>query len=337
MSSQEVSMDLPKTVAGVKIGEHDFDPAPPTEDSGAELLAEEPLWKRRLAVFVSNKVAVVAVVVFVAVCLFGFIGPLFVDAEYDEVFRGEEKLAPCAEHWFGTDTMGRDMLVRCMYGTRISLMVGFVTALAVLVIGCAYGAIAGYCGGKVDMVLMRIVEIINSLPGQLVVLIMTITLKEPIESLFEVLPESFITEAGSGMVCILIAFALLYWTDLARIVRGSVLQLKNEGYSMAAQSMGAKGPSVVWSHLLPNTMPLIIVELTTLIKDSIFSEAFLSFIGMGVSVPMASLGTLINSARTTMMLYPYLMIEPAVLIFLITWSLYVIGDAIEDAFDPHML
>ena len=188
-----------------------------------------------------------------------------------------------------------------------------------------------------DLVLMRIVEIVDSLPAQLVVLLMAITLKSPIDTLFEGLPDSFITQAGSGMFCILIAFSLLYWTGLARIVRSSVLQLKNEGYAMSARSMGAKGPSVVWHHLLPNSLSLIVVEVTQLVKDAIFSEAFLSFIGMGVSVPMASLGTLINNARTNMLLYPYEMIEPTILIFVITWSLYVIADALEDAFDPRML
>lgn len=325
------------TVGGVTLRAGDFDPAPAAEDASAEVPQESSVWRRRLAVFASNKVALVAVALLVLVTLFGFLGPLFVDASYDQVFRGEEKLAPCAAHLFGTDEMGRDMLVRCMYGVRISLSVGVITAAAVLVIGCAYGAVAGYCGGKVDMVLMRIVEIIESLPAQLVVMLMAISLKAPIDALFERLPQSFLTEAGSGMFCILAAFVLLYWTGLARIVRGSVLQLKNEGYAMAARSMGAKGPSVVWHHLLPNSLSLIVVQVTQLIKDAIFTEAFLSFIGMGVSVPMASLGTLINNARPTMVLYPYLIVEPVVLIFMITWSLYAIGDALEDAFDPKML
>lgn len=325
------------TVGGVTLRAGDFDPAPAVEDASAEVPQESSVWRRRLAVFASNKVALVAVALLVLVTLFGFLGPLFVDASYDQVFRGEEKLAPCAAHLFGTDEMGRDMLVRCMYGVRISLSVGVITAAAVLVIGCAYGAVAGYCGGKVDMVLMRIVEIIESLPAQLVVMLMAISLKAPIDALFERLPQSFLTEAGSGMFCILAAFVLLYWTGLARIVRGSVLQLKNEGYAMAARSMGAKGPSVVWHHLLPNSLSLIVVQVTQLIKDAIFTEAFLSFIGMGVSVPMASLGTLINNARPTMVLYPYLIVEPVVLIFMITWSLYAIGDALEDAFDPKML
>ena len=325
-----------RVIGGVTLRPGDFDPSPAVGDA-AEVPEEEPIWRRRLAVFASNKVAVVAVVLLVAVTLFGFLGPLFVDATYDQVFRGEENLAPCAEHPFGTDELGRDMLVRCMYGVRISMSVGIITAAAVLVIGCAYGAVAGYCGGKVDMVLMRIVEIIESLPAQLVVMLMAISLKTPIETLFEQLPQSFLTEAGSGMFCILAAFVLLYWTGLARIVRGSVLQLKNEGYAMAARSMGAKGPSVVWRHLLPNSLSLIVVQVTQLIKDAIFTEAFLSFIGMGVSVPMASLGTLINNARSTMVLYPYLIVEPVVLIFMITWSLYAIGDALEDAFDPKML
>lgn len=324
-----------RIIGGVTLRAGDFDPAPAPDV--AEAPAEDSVWRRRLAVFASNKVAVVALALLVAVTLFGFLGPLFVNASYDQVFRGEEKLAPCAAHLFGTDEMGRDMLVRCMYGVRISLSVGFITAAAVLVIGCAYGAVAGYCGGRVDMVLMRIVEIIESLPAQLVVMLMAISLKAPIDALFERLPQSFLTEAGSGMFCILAAFVLLYWTGLARIVRGSVLQLKNEGYAMASRSMGAKGPSVVWHHLLPNSLSLIVVQVTQLIKDAIFTEAFLSFIGMGVSVPMASLGTLINNARPTMVLYPYLIVEPVVLIFMITWSLYAIGDALEDAFDPKML
>ncbi len=294
------------------------------------------LWRRMAEVFFSNKVAVVALVLFVAVALFGFVGPFFVDASYDQVFRGEENLAPCAAHPFGTDDMGRDLLVRNMFGVRISLLVGLVTAVCVLVIGSAYGAVSAWCGGKVDLVMMRIVEVIESLPIQLVILLMAVSLKAPIDALFEGLPDSFFTQMGSGMVCILIAFSLLYWTGMARIVRGSIFQLKNEGYAMAARSMGAKGSRVVWSHLLPNSMDVIIVNVTQTIRGAIFSEAFLSFIGMGVSIPMASLGTLINNARTSMMLYPYEMIEPVVLIFLITWSLYVIGDAVQDALDPRM-
>ncbi len=333
---QTRSAFLPSEVAGVRLGANAFDPVPMTDDASA-LPDEEPLWRRRVRAFCSNRVALVALVLLVAVALFGFVGPFTQTASYDQVFRGEEKLAPCAAHVLGTDEMGRDMLVRCMYGVRISLSVGLITAAAVLVIGCAYGALAGYCGGKVDMVLMRIVEVVDSLPAQLVVLLMAITLKSPIDALFEGLPDSFITQAGSGMFCILLAFSMLYWTGLARIVRGSVLQLKGEGYAMAARSMGAKGPSVVWRHLLPNSLSLIVVEVTQLVKDAIFSEAFLSFIGMGVSVPMASLGTLINNARTNMVLYPWQMIEPTILIFVITWSLYVMADALEDAFDPRML
>lgn len=337
MAAPAVAPELPCELGGVRLEPHDFDPAPPAADSVAELAEDEPVWRRRLAVFCSSRVAVLAVVLLLAVALFGFLGPLFTSASYDQVFRGEEKLAPTAAHLLGTDEMGRDMLVRCMYGVRISLSVGLITAVAVLVIGCAYGSVAGYCGGRVDMVLMRIVEVIESLPAQLVVLLMAISLKAPVDALFAALPQSFVTEAGSGMFCILVAFVLLYWTGLARIVRGSVLQLKGEGYAMAARSMGAKGPSVVWNHLLPNSLSLIVVQITQLIKDAIFAEAFLSFIGMGVSVPMASLGTLINNARQGMVLYPYLMIEPVVLIFVITWALYVIGDALEDAFDPKML
>ncbi len=313
----------------------DFDSAPPIDTE--KLDAENVTLSKRIAeVFFSNKLAVFALIVFIAVMIFGFIGPLFVDASYDQVFRGEERLAPCATHIFGTDRMGRDMLVRCMYAVRISMIVGFITAFAVLVIGLLYGSIAAWFGGRVDMVMMRIVEVIDSLPLQLVVLLMAVSLKEPITALFDSLPDSFITEMGSGMVCILIALSLFGWTGMARMVRGTILQLKNESYALAARSMGASGNSVVWSHLIPNSMDIIIVQTVGAIRGGIFSEAFLSFIGMGVSVPMASLGTLINSARTDMMLYPYLMVEPVVLIFLITWSLYVVSDALQDALDPRM-
>ncbi|MBS5450614.1 MAG: ABC transporter permease [Coriobacteriia bacterium] len=336
-SADGASLLVDPSAPGIDLAAGDFAPIAPGAAAQPESPdAQQALWRRMAAVFFSNKIAVVALVLFVAVALFGFVGPLFTDVSYDQVFRGEEKLAPCAAHPFGTDSMGRDLLVRCMYGVRISLLVGIVTAVAVLVIGTAYGAVSAWCGGKVDLVMMRLVEIIESLPAQLVVLLMAISLKAPIDNLFDQLPPSFFTQMGSGMVCILIAFSLLYWTGMARIVRGSIFQLKNEGYAMAARSMGAKGPRVVWSHLLPNSMDVIIVNVTQSIRGAIFAEAFLSFIGMGVSVPMASLGTLINNARTDMMLYPYQMIEPVILIFVITWALYVIGDAVQDALDPRM-
>lgn len=333
---KEKNIKLP-IVEGYEFDDDDFKPVP-REKRQADSVMDPvtPLWKNVVRTYCSNKLAVVALIIFIAVLLFGFIGPMFMPYEYDQVIRGAKFLSPSLEHPFGTDRLGRDLLVRSMYGVRISLIVGLLTTVMVLIIGTIYGAISGYVGGIADVIMMRIVEIIESVPIQLIILLMTVSLNEPISTLFDKLPDNFVTEMGAGMICILIAFALLYWTGLARIVRGCVMQLKNEEYVSAAISMGATGGSVTMSHLIPNSISQIVVNCTYLIKNAIFCEAFLSFIGMGVSVPMASLGTMINDARSDMMLYPFVMIFPVILIFLITWSLYVIGDGIRDALDPKM-
>ena len=333
---KEKNIKIP-VIDGYHFEADDFEPVPKQKRQADGVMDPViPLWKNVVRTYGHNKLAVVALIVFIAVLLFGFIGPLFMPYEYDEVIKGAKYLSPSAQHLFGTDRLGRDLLVRSMYGVRISLIVGLTTTVMVLIIGTVYGAISGYVGGMADVILMRIVEIIESVPIQLIILLMTVSLNEPISILFDKLPDNFITEMGSGMVCILIAFAFLYWTGMARIVRGSVMQLKNEEYVSAAISMGATGRAVTMSHLIPNSMSQIVVNCTQLIKNAIFCEAFLSFIGMGVSVPMASLGTMINDARSDMMMYPFIMIFPVILIFLITWSLYVIGDGIRDALDPKM-
>lgn len=334
--NEDKKVKLP-VIDGYTFADDDFDPVPEKlRQPEAVMDPVIPLWKNVIRTYTRNRLAVVALIIFIAVLLFGFIGPVFMPYAYDEVIKGAKFLSPSLSHLFGTDRLGRDLLVRTMYGVRISLLVGLTTTVMVLIIGTIYGAVSGYVGGMVDVVLMRIVEIIESVPIQLIILLMTVSLNAPIKALFEKMPDSFITEMGSGMICILIAFAFLYWTGMARIVRGSVMQLKNEEYVSAAISMGATGRRVTMSHLIPNSISQIVVNCTQLIKNAIFCEAFLSFIGMGVSVPMASLGTMINDARSDMMMYPFIMLFPVILIFLITWSLYVIGDGIRDALDPKM-
>lgn len=332
----ENKMGVEITLDGYSFKPDDFEKIP--KDYVHKSYLSEPivLWKSILKTFYANKPAFISLILFIAIMLFAFAGPHFVPYTYSQTIHGQEYLQPSAAHLFGTDGLGRDMLVRVMSGTQISLLVGIFTSVMVLIIGATYGAIAGYCGGKVDNVMMRFLDIVYSIPTQLVVVLFTVTLSVPISALFETMPDSFFAKLGPGMVSIFIVFALLYWPGMARIVRSSIIQNKGKEYVSAALTMGASGSYVIRKHLIPNGLSIIIVSCTQQIRDAIFAEAFLSFIGMGIVAPMASLGSLVNDARTDMQMYPFLMIIPVVMIFIITLSLYMMGDGIRDAFDPHM-
>ncbi|WP_168121392.1 ABC transporter permease [Paenibacillus sp. HB172176] len=225
--------------------------------------------------------------------------------------------SPDGKHWFGTDDLGRDMLVRTWMGARISLFVGVIAALIDLVIGVVYGGIMGYFGGKVDEVMNRFSEILYSIPYLLVVILLLVVM-EP--SLFT----------------IIVAMSITGWINMAWIVRGQIMQLKNQEYALASKSLGAGAFRIIFRHLIPNAMGPILVTLTLTVPSAIFTEAFLSFLGLGVQSPVASWGTMINDGVKAMSLYPWRLLFPAALLSLTIFAFNVFGDGLRDAFDPKL-
>lgn len=218
---------------------------------------------------------------------------------------------------FGTDALGRDILTRLMYGTRISLMVAFVAALVNMVIGILFGGIAGYAGGMVDTIMMRIVDIISTIPLTLYVILIMVLL-------------------GSGLQSIIVALGTVYWVDMARVVRGQVLSLKNQEFVLAAKTIGSSSKTVLFQHLLPNAMGSILVTVTMLIPSAIFMEAFLGYLGIGLQPPLASLGTMCNDATENLRSCPHQLFIPALAICLIMFAFNFVGDGLRDALDPKL-
>ncbi|MCR4805347.1 MAG: ABC transporter permease [Clostridia bacterium] len=242
-------------------------------------------------------------------------------------------------HVFGTDSVGRDLMARTMYGARVSILIGLMAALIVLIIGSIYGAISGLAGGTVDFIMMRIVELIYSIPEVLIVLLLQVVLKDPLQEWMDH-SDTWLAHAasalGSGIISIFITFALLYWVTMARIVRGQVLQLRKQEYVTAAVALGAGNGRIIKRHLLPNCVGALVITTCLQIPSAIFLESFLSFLGLGVSAPMASLGSLCSDALQTITLYPYRLIYPAVILTVIVLTLNLVGDGLRDALDPRL-
>lgn len=242
-------------------------------------------------------------------------------------------------HVFGCDIQGRDIMVRTMVGARVSMVVGICCALIVLVIGALYGSISGYCGGKVDAVMQRIVEIIYTIPEVLVILLLGATLK-PIFEQFQNSGDGplqrLVTVLGPNLISIFITFGLLYWVTMSRIIRGQILQLKQQEYVTAARALGAEGGRIIRRHLLPNCIGQIVTTTFLQIPSAIFTESFLSFLGMGVSAPMTSLGSMCSDALGGLSTYPYRLFIPAAILSLMILCLNLFGDGLRDALDPRL-
>ena len=243
-------------------------------------------------------------------------------------------------HVFGTDMYGRDILVRVMYGARVSMSVGVFAAILVLVIGALYGAISGYCGGKVDAVMQRIVELIYAVPEMLVVLLIATALKpiltDYVNSAGTSPLKSFVNVLGPNLISMFIAFGLLYWVTMSRIIRGQVLQLKQQEYVTAARALGASGGRIIRRHLLPNCIGQIVVTTCLQIPSAIFLESFLSYLGVGVSAPLPSLGSMATDALSGMYTYTYRLIVPSVILSIMILAFNLFGDGLRDALDPKL-
>lgn len=332
----------------------DFLPADKEEKQSLVIMRESvSFWRDGVRRFKKNKIAMVSLTVVILVLIFAFIMPGFYPYSYEQQIRGSENLAPMKysqqeleikaagdkvfPHILGTDSLGRDTMVRLMYGSRISLLVGLVASFLVLIIGSIYGSIAGYFGGKVDMIMMRIVDIIYTVPDILIIILLMVTLKYPLEDLANNVPGfEWINTIGVGLICIFIVFSLLYWVGMARIVRSQVLSLKEQEFVTAARALGASHGRIIRKHLLVNSMGALIVTTTLQIPSAIFTESFLSFIGIGVAAPMPSLGSMAADAIGGIQSYPYRLMAPAIMISLIILSFNLLGDGLRDAFDPKL-
>jgi oligopeptide transport system permease protein len=332
----------------------DFLPAREEEKQSLVQMRESvSFWREGMRRFKKNKLAVASLIIIICIFIFAFVLPGVYPYSYEQQIRGSENLAPMEyseeellrkesgenvfPHFLGTDTLGRDTMVRLMMGSRISLLVGLIASILVLLIGSAYGAIAGYFGGRIDMVMMRIVDIIYTVPDILVIILLMVTLKFPLQDLANNVPGfDWINTVGVGLICIFIVFSLLYWVGMARIVRSQILTLKEQEFVTSARALGASHGRIIRKHLLTNSMGTLIVTTTLQIPSAIFVESFLSFMGIGVNAPMPSLGSMASTAIDGIFSYPYRLLAPAIMISLIILSFNLLGDGLRDAFDPKL-
>ena len=337
----------------------DFLPA--TEEEKAYMVKMRPsttFFKDGMKRLMKNKIAAISMFVIIIITLSSIIIPFFWPYKYDKMLgntpgkpmdpsynnlapfeygKAELKRIEAGEkvfpHIFGTDAQGRDYFIRIVYGTRISLAVGFFASIIVLIIGLTVGSVAGYLGGKVDIIIMRIVDIIYSLPDTLMVILFGSVMKVTLGPLLE---GTILEKLGSNMVSLFLIFALLYWCSMARLIRGQILSLREQEYVLAAQATGAKAGWIITKHLIPNCISVIIISTALQIPSAIFTESFLSYLGLGVNAPMPSLGSLASDALNGFTSYPYRLIIPAIVISLIVLSLNLFGDGLRDAFDPKL-
>lgn len=264
-----------------------------------------------------NKLALLGLIIIIVVALTAILGPSFTTYSYSDQNLKIANQSPSLAHWFGTDNLGRDLLTRVLYGARISLSIGIVASISTMVIGVLYGGIAGLLGGRVDDYMMRLIDIMWSIPWLLYVILLMVVMQP-------------------GLINIFIALTLVYWMPMARTVRGQILALRELEYVMAAKLTGASSWRIIIKHLIPNSLGPILITATLTIPDAIFSEAFLSYIGLGVSAPMASWGVLASEGATSLRSYPFQLFFPAIAICVTMLSFNFLGDGLRDALDPKM-
>jgi len=290
---------------------------PNIEESQAIVRPSMTYWQDAWRRLKMNKVAMASLVFLILLGIMAIIGPYMLPYKYSDQNLMMTNKPPSAEHWFGTDYLGRDLFVRTWMGARISLTIGIAAALLDGIIGVIYGGISGYFGGQVDNVMMRIVDILYGIPYLILVILLMLVM-------------------GPGIVTIITAMVITGWVGMARLVRGQVLQLKEQEFVLAAKTLGASPARIILKHLIPNTLGPIIVSITFDVPAAIFTEAFLSYIGLGVQPPLASWGTLANDATNVLLMYPYQLFFPAFFISMTMLSFNLLGDGLRDALDPRL-
>lgn len=289
------------------------------EDLDAEKIGRPSItyWQDAWRRFRHNRIAIGAAAMLLVILFLTMFGPMISGYEHEAIDGNSKSISPNEEHWFGTDNLGRDLFTRVCIGGRASIVVALVCTFVMIVIGTVVGGIAGYLGGLIDDILMRIVEIIGSIPYLVLVILISLIL-------------------GRGIVPLILAMTITAWGGTARLVRGQILQLKEQEFILAEQSLGASAARIISKHLIPNVLGLLIVRITFAVPQFIFAEAFLSYIGLGIQPPDTSWGALASSAQDRLVFYPYQLFFPCLFISLTMLSFNLMGDGLNDALDPKL-
>ena len=344
---------MDKNKLSFQMNVEDFLPADESEKQSLVVMRESVgFWKDGMRRLKKNKIAMVSLIVVLVIFVLSFVIPTVYPYKYEQQIKTSVNLAPMQysetelaqieagekvfPHILGTDNLGRDYAVRVMMGSRVSLLVGLVASAIILLIGSLYGSISGFFGGWVDMVMMRIVDIIYTVPDVLIIILVAAVLNYPLKDLSQKPGFEWIQVIGVNLISIFVVFALLYWVGMARIVRSQILILKEQEYVTAARALGASNGRIIRKHLLTNCIGTLIVTTTLQIPSSIFTESFLSFLGLGVAAPMPSLGSLASAALNGLQSYPHRLFAPALAISIIILSFNLLGDGLRDAFDPKL-
>ncbi len=331
----------------------DFLPASSEEKESLVIMRKSiNFWADGIRRLRKNKIAMISLICIILIMIFAYVLPSFWPYSYEQQIKYSENLAPFEygkneqalldkgesvfPHICGTDKLGRDFAIRLMMGTRISLSVGLVCAALVLIVGATYGAISGFAGGWTDNIMMRITDILYTIPDILLIIILSMAIKPALQDLATRPGFGWMQKMGPNLIAIFLVFVLLYWVGMARITRSQVLILKESEYVTAARALGASGGRIVKKHLLTNCIGTLIVTTTLQIPSAIFTESYLSFLGLGVAAPMPSLGSLATDAVKGMNTYPHLLILPAVMISVVILVFNLFGDGLRDAFDPKL-
>lgn len=342
-----------KKFSSLHLKADDFIPATTTEKENLVVMRDSVnFWKDGFRRLRKNKVAMISLVFILLIVVFAYILPSFWPYSYEQQIKYSENLSPFQyseteqaqidagqkvfPHICGTDKLGRDFAVRLMMGTRISLTVGLVCAALVLIVGSLFGAIAGFAGGWVDNIMMRFTDILYTIPDILLIILLATSLKPRLEALSANPGFTWMQRMGPNLIAIFLVFVLIYWVGMARITRSQILVLKESEYVTAARALGASNSRIIRKHLLTNCIGTLIVTTTLQIPSAIFTESYLSFLGLGVTAPMPSLGSLATEAVKGMNTYPYLLFLPALLISVIILAFNLLGDGLRDAFDPKL-